>query len=244
MQDRHIPLLGASNMRDLGGVPLSEGHPIRRGLVFRSASLSGLTAADHGQLRALNLTTIVDLRSRSEQRDQPSRLPAGLTVIAPGDGGIGAQPGITRNRRPHTEDEAITMMRQGYESYPDRMATAIAALFEAIAQAPKAPVLFHCTAGKDRTGFVAAVLLKALGADDADIMADYLATNELWDRKSARMSFLPKPAQEAIFQARAEYLHAALDTVTNRFGSVEDYLLSACTVSSKTIDSARDVLVG
>ena len=73
MQDRHIPLIGASNVRDLGGVRLTEGGEIRRGLVFRSASLSGLTAADHGKLRALNLATIVDLRSRSEQRDSPSR---------------------------------------------------------------------------------------------------------------------------------------------------------------------------
>jgi protein-tyrosine phosphatase len=239
MQNRQIALEGGSNMRDLGGWALPDGRRMRSGWMFRAASLSSLNAVDHGRLRGLNLATVIDLRSPGEQRDSPSRLPRDLTVIAPGDPGTSAQPGPARNRRPHTEAEAIAMMQHGYETYPDRMAPAIAALFQAAAHSESAPLLFHCTAGKDRTGFVAAIVLKAFGAGDDRVMADYLATNTMWDRKSSRMSFLPKPALEAILQAKAEYLTTALDTVARQHGTVETYLADRCSVSRDTLEAAR-----
>jgi protein-tyrosine phosphatase len=243
MHERQIALDGGSNMRDLGGWALPDGRRMRAGWMFRAASLSTLSAVDHGRLRALSLATVIDLRSSGEQRDSPSRLPRGLTVIAPGDPGTTMHPGLARNRRPHTEAEAVDMMRLGYESYPDRMAPALAAVFEAAAHSEGRPLLFHCTAGKDRTGFVAAIVLKAFGADGDQVMADYLATNTMWDRKSSRMSFLPAPAQEAILQARAEYLTAAIDTVMSRYGAVDAYLTDRCLVSRDVLEAARQAAI-
>ncbi len=242
-EDRHVPLQGASNMRDLGGLPLRNGGRVRRGRVFRSASLNGLTAADHDRLRALGLGTVVDLRSPSEQRDTPSNLPPGLAVIAPGDGGAGPQPGARRNRRPHTEAAAIEMMRQGYQTYPHRMAAATKALFQAVADADAGAILVHCAAGKDRTGFVAAMLLQTVGASAETVMQDYLATNLMWDRKSDRISFLPKPAKEAIFSTRTEYLQAALETLLGEFGSTEDYLAKMCGIDTATVSGVRAALI-
>ncbi len=243
MQDRQIPLDGGSNMRDLGGWAMADGRRMRSGWLFRAASLSSLSAVDHGRLRALNIATVIDLRSPGEQRDSPSRLPRGLTVTAPGDPGSATHPGLARNRRPHTEAEAVDMMRRGYQSYPDRMAPALATVFEAAAHSDGRPLLFHCTAGKDRTGFVAAIVLKAFGADEDQVMTDYLATNTMWDRKSSRMSFLPAPAQEAILQARTEYLHTAIETVMGRYGTVDAYLTDRCAVSRDVLEAARQAAI-
>lgn len=230
VQDRHIPLEGGSNMRDLGGVPLADGARVRRGRLYRSAALNALTPGDTALLANLGLSAVVDLRSPAEQAYAPSRLPPGLAVIAPGDGGVGAVPGHKRRPNPVTEADARHMMRDGNRTYPLRMAAAMSALYQTLAEADGG-VLFHCAAGKDRTGFAAAVILLAAGASHEAVIEDYMATNAIWNRKSARLSGLPMKAREAVFSARAEYLEAALEAMEKNFGTANDYLTGRCGVA-------------
>ena len=241
--DRQIPLTGGSNMRDLGGLPLAGGGQVRRGKIYRSAALNTLTDEDVALLASMGLATVVDLRSTAEQAYAPSRLPAGLRVIAPGDGGVGAVPGHKWRPNPATEGQARRMMREGNRTYPERMVPAVAATFEALAYAESGGLLFHCAAGKDRTGFVAAVILLYLGASEETVMEDYLATNLIWDRKSARISGMPERAREAVFSARAEYLGAALDEMVARYGSHTTYLADRCGIAVPVLERAKESLV-
>lgn len=243
VHDRHVPLDGGSNMRDLGGLPLSGGGRVRRGRVYRSAALNTLTDGDVALLASIGLATVVDLRSKAEQTYAPSRLPDGLRVVTPGDGGSGAVPGHTRRPNPITEAQARRMMRDGNRTYPVRMAPAIAATFEALAEDSQGALLFHCAAGKDRTGFVAAVLLSALGASHETVIEDYLASNLIWNRKSARLSGMPEKAREAVFSAQAEYLEAALEVMHKEFATAADYLTARCNVTAAALDRVRAGLV-
>jgi protein-tyrosine phosphatase len=224
VHSRHIALEGASNMRDLGGLPLGDGGWVRRGRLYRSAALNELTEGDRVLLSGLGLSAVVDLRSEAERTYAPSRLPPGLPVIAPGDGGVGSIPGYKRRPNPVTEADARRMMRAG-----------MGALYRTLAET-EGGVLFHCAAGKDRTGFAAAIILLATGASHETVVEDYLATNIIWDRKSARLSGLPRQAREAVFSARAEYLEAALEAMVKEFGQAEDYLTGRCGVSAGLLE--------
>ena len=233
--DRHVPLDGGSNMRDLGGLPLKGGGNVRRGVVYRSAGLHELTPGDGEKLVSLGIRSVVDLRSERERTFAPSRLPDSLLVVAPGDGNAGMVPGHRRRPDPVTEADARRMMREGNRTYPERLAAAVSATFSAIAETEGA-LLFHCTAGKDRTGFVAATILLSAGVDREAVVEDYLMTNEIWDRKSApAMSRLPLAARDAVFSARAEYLEAALEAMEKAHGSLQDYLDARCGISETTI---------
>ncbi len=240
--DRHVPLEGSSNMRDLGGLPLAGGGAVRRGKVYRAAVLSELTDADQAVLAGLNISTVIDLRSEWERTHAPSRLPPGLEVLTPGDGSVGAQPGL-HQRNPKTAADAIRMMQDGNRSYPERLAVVAAETFRAVASEKPGSVLFHCTAGKDRTGFIAAMLLLSIGVSEAAVIEDYLATNLIWRRNSAYINQLPEPVREPVFSARAEYIAAALDEVTQRYGSYDTYLLERCGVPMPVLGRVRSLLV-
>ncbi len=238
---RHIALEGASNMRDLGGLPLGDAGRVRSGRLYRSAALNELTDGDQALLAGLGLSAVVDLRSEAERSYAPSRLPPGLPVIAPGDGGVGSIPGYKRRPNPVTEADARRMMREGNRTYPLRMAAAMGALYRTLAET-EGGVLFHCAAGKDRTGFAAAVILMTAGASHETVIEDYLATNTIWDRKSARISGLPVKAREAVFSARAEYLEAALEAMEKEFGMAQDYLTGRCGVSASLLEQVTESL--
>ena len=237
VHDRHIPLDGTSNMRDLGGLPLAGGRRMRRGRVYRAGALHELSDADRAKLAGLGIATSVDLRSEAERAHAPSRLPPGVAVLAPGDGGVGAQPGL-RQLNPKTAADAIRMMQAGNRSYPERLAAAVAETFRAVVAAgekagpggPASAVLFHCSAGKDRTGFFAAILLLSAGASRETVIEDYLATNLIWRRNSVFINQLPEAVREPVFAARADYIESALEEVDSRYGSVEAYLAGRCTI--------------
>lgn len=240
--DRYVPLEGASNMRDLGGLSLADGGRVRRGRVFRSAGLSELTSSDQATIAGLGIATVIDLRSEAERAHAPSRLPSGLEVLAPGDGGVGAQPGL-RQRNPKTAADAIAMMRTGNRSYPERLAAAVSETFRVVAEDKAGGVLFHCSAGKDRTGFVAAMLLLSAGASRDTVIEDYLATNLMWKRNSVFINQLPEPVREPVFSARQEYIEAALDEVEQQHGSVTGYLVRRCGIGESMLERAATVLI-
>ncbi len=240
--DRNVPLESGGNMRDLGGLPLAGDAQFRRRRIYRSAALNALTAADRLCLTRLGLKSVVDLRSPLERAHAPSRLPEGLRIVTPGDGSVDAAPGNRYRPDPMTEADARRMMCEGYRTYPLRMAAAIGATLRVLVEG-QGGLLFHCAGGKDRSGFVAAVILLTAGASHETVLEDYLATDHVWNRKSARLSGMPGKVQEAVFTARAEYLEAALAALEQEFGTVEDYLTGRCRVDARTLARVRAALV-
>lgn len=229
MEDRLVPLDGPANFRDLGGYRTTDGHTVRGGRVFRSDSLSFMTDGDVGHvLDVLGIRTVVDLRAGHEV-DQFSHGPLeahGVRFrhmpiidetrgpIEPPDGGPPRELGL---------DEVYLLM---LERFGDRFA----AVLRVIADPANHPVVFHCAAGKDRTGLVAALVLGLLGVPDDVIAADYALTAErmpvLLLRHRNRAAFQDGVVEVGgdRFSAEAAAMHSVLDALASRHGGVEAYV--------------------
>lgn len=222
---RDIRLEGASNLRDLGGWPTRDGRRVRHGQVFRSAALHGVTTSDIAALKALGVRHVVDFRGDGERARWPTKMTEGVTIheltIAPT---IGASLTDLVADPKSTGDDVVRVMRQAYGSYIDDWHHRYAALFDLLLHETPAPVLFHCTAGKDRTGVAAMLILAALGVDEAVIEQDYLATNTMWRRDAEVAAGLPKHVADTLLTVQPAFLAAAMEAIQARHGSVDAYL--------------------
>src|SRR4051794_13264972 len=160
-----IELEGASNLRDLGGWPAADGRRVRPGRIYRSATLANLTEADMDRIGALGLRTVFDLRGLREAEARPSRLPAGAErVHVPIEPTVGASLRDLLQREQATGEDVVALLRRAYLDYTARFLGVYRQLFALLLEAGRGPLLFHCSAGKDRTGVGAALVLTALGA--------------------------------------------------------------------------------
>lgn len=241
----HTPYLeGAPNFRDIGGYGAAGGQ-VRHGRVFRSDVLSRLSDADVAKLAALDIRLVFDLRLPKERRKDVTRWPAGQPVET-----------ISFDVRPELVDAQATRWQellavgeldsQGvreimfnlYRRMPKALAMDLAMLFARL-DAPTPPAtLVHCTGGKDRTGFVCAMLLAALDVGRDDILADYLLTGQRLSPErfvAERLAVPGKPlsAGEAevlrtFATVQEEYLATAFAQIEADFGSVNAYLATLC----------------
>ena len=226
---RLIPLQGATNVRDLGGYETACGHRVRWRRLFRADGLHGLTPADHGALEALGIEEALDLRYGPERAGEPACLPesvASVHVGLPDKPAASLLETLDVGGVPSAE-AARAWLRESYAGYPEKYAPACKAILRRLAAEGAPPLLFHCTAGKDRTGFAAAVMLEALGVPRATIMEDYLLTNRHWDRGGREPECLPREIYEPVFAAREEYLAASWATLDREHGGLEGWLDSA-----------------
>ncbi|MGW2018080.1 tyrosine-protein phosphatase [Streptomyces sp. NPDC001927] len=247
LADRLIKLRGTVNFRDAGGYRTADGHWVKMGEIFRSDALNQLTADDLAKLQRLGIRTVFDLRMQSERDKDPDRVPAGAThVVADVLAGTG-----TFTSMPKSPAEAEAMMVEG-NRFMVSGATAKAAyttVFEGIADERRHGVLFHCTAGKDRTGWNNAALLTALGVPEETVMADYLASNTYRAAANeAILSHLP-PQQAAVYKplldVRPEYLNASFSEVEEEYGSFRSYLKHGLGIDARELkDLKRELLVG
>lgn len=220
-----VPLKGGSNFRDLGGYRTEDGRTVRRRAVFRSAHLGGLTNEDRVALVGLGVRTIVDLRGVSEAAETPHLIDGVDCRIV----GAHIEPQLGDKIRVAVESGTATphLMMQyltdHYRDYPRRCAPGFRTLFATLSDGTHRPLVFHCTAGKDRTGFASALLLTLLGVPWDTVMDDYLRTNELWTGHIGRYPELDIDTRAAIVEARTAYLEAAFDIVAKDFGGPETF---------------------
>ncbi|WP_422001539.1 tyrosine-protein phosphatase [Reyranella sp.] len=220
-----VSLKGGSNFRDLGGYRTADGGTVRPRTVFRSAHLGTLTDEDRTTLGGLGVRTIVDLRGVSEAAETPHCID-GLTCRV-----VGAhiEPGVGDRIRGAVADGTASphLMMQyltdHYRDYPRRCAPGFRTLFGTLSDGEHRPLVFHCTAGKDRTGFASALLLTLLGVPWETVIEDYLRTNELWTGHIGRYPELDIDTRAAIIEARTPYLEAAFAVVRDDFGSAESF---------------------
>ena len=222
--ERRIVLEGAVNFRDQGGYPTENGRFVKWRRLFRSDSLHDLTESDVQTITGtLGLTTIVDLRSTN-------------SVLEDGRGLL-ALSGIAYHNYPFLERRGIEPPTSG--SDPGERLTAIyqwillnagtlmAQAFNALAQDVNQPALFHCNAGKDRTGVLGATLLSVLGVSREDVVADFLMTNEVIDGILARIKKMPgfQDSTRDGIMAPQSAIEKFLDVMQREFGGPESYLL-------------------
>jgi protein-tyrosine phosphatase len=222
--DRVLSLQGATNFRDLGGYPGHGGRPLRWRRVFRSDHLAGLTDADRDALAALGLARSFDFRGEAERAAEPYHLP-GLVQHS-----LAIEPSVAQRMDaleqagiPLTPDRMRALMVDLYQRLVTTQAHRFAEFFEHLLAAD-APLVFHCTAGKDRTGVAAALLLCALGVPREVVAEDFLLTNAVYRRPATVPSRLPPEVLAVLWSVDAAFLQAAFDTIESQQGGMEHFL--------------------
>jgi protein-tyrosine phosphatase len=141
-----------------------------------------------------------------------------------------------------SEAETVALMVQTYRSFARDAIPTYARFFQHLIEQPT-PVVFHCTAGKDRTGFAAALLLSALGADRDTVMADYLLTNQLYRRSPLIKTEGPAHVVDVLWRVQPAFLDAALDTVEREFGGMGRYLQGPMGLGQPELSRLRERLL-
>jgi protein-tyrosine phosphatase len=227
---RNLELEGVFNFRDLGGYRTLDGRSLRWRTLFRADGLGRLTADDLDTLRPIALRSVVDLRT-SREIDERGRFPFEHYPVAFHHLSVIDQTWDIERER--TRDlPAPQFLYEAYTSMLDDGADRFAAVFPVLADADALPAVFHCAAGKDRTGLLAALLLGALGVAAAEIVADYALTRATMDRFIARAraestgAALIDTAPQVFFSAEPAAMSRLLDDIERSHGSVRTYVLS------------------
>jgi protein-tyrosine phosphatase len=246
-------LEGALNFRDLGGYRATDGRSVRWHCVYRSGTTHALTAGDIARLGAQGIRYAFDLRSNKERRDQPNRLRdiANLEYRfrdhdhLPGD--IRRLLESPETRAEHTHQMMIDL----YRTLPFEFADAFRTLFSHITDGD-IPLVFNCTAGKDRTGVAAALLLTALGVPRDTVLEDYLLTGQFFERSCdlilregtmPLLATLDRTIWEPLMRVHPEYLEAMFERLTSSHGSVEGYLLDQLGLDAAQLEALRSRLL-
>ena len=222
--ERVLALQGATNFRDLGGYVGHGGRPLRWRRVFRSDHLAGLTAADREALATLGVARSLDFRGVAERAAEPYELPGLVQHSLAIEPSVAQRMGdLERSGLELTPERMVGLMTELYLRLVGPNAARFAEFFEHL-RASDEPLVFHCTAGKDRTGIAAALLLLALGVPRDEVMRDYLLTNEVYRHPHVASPRLSAEALAVLWSVRPEYLTAALTAIEAAPGGLEGYL--------------------
>jgi len=237
---RQIQFEGAHNFRDLGGYPLSCGGAFTPGRVYRSDHLGRLTDTDRQRLGQLGIKTVVDLRRASERAENPDLLrdtginEVWLPVEAEGADVINIRREVEAGRV--DAQAASEFLLQANRLFVTRFSHVYSKFLHLLLEPHSLPLVFHCSAGKDRAGYAAALTLLVAGASKDEVMTDYLATNRC-NREHRRflMAGLPdgegveatRLALDALMQVEERYLAAAFTEIQARYSDISDYMSRA-----------------
>jgi len=228
-----LDLEGGQNFRDLGGYETDDGRTVKWGVIYRSGSMHGMTRRDHDAVMGLNIRAVCDFRSTAERQQEPVNWPAGHTPTIFADDYLmdfGPLKRVFSDSNVSVE-EARQAFAAFYGELPYRFNGQYRRMFEGLL-AHHVPMVFNCSAGKDRTGVCAALLLTALGVSREKVMRDYLLSNETFDlQKSlatdpdvdADWRRLPPELLEVLVGAHDSCLDAVFDSIKKRSGSLGAY---------------------
>jgi len=255
--EAELRLAGAPNFRDVGGMPVGAGR-VRRGLLYRSDRLAHLTAQDLEALHMLDLRLVCDVRSAAERERHPNRLPAGhqaqLLHLDVSTDLRADELLVDIVRADPTARGARRMMLETYRRMPAAFAGRLHRFFDLLIDAGRLPALVHCTAGKDRTGFVVAMTLLAIGAPMDAVLSDYMLTGERQDAARREVSITklialkggiepPLEVARTIVTVREEYLYTALATIASSYGGLDAYLRQVGGLDAQRREALRERLV-
>ncbi|HEY1830523.1 MAG TPA: tyrosine-protein phosphatase [Acidimicrobiales bacterium] len=239
--DRLIALEGAVNFRDLGGYVTGDGLRTKWRVLFRADGLGDLTASDLTVLRALGIRTVVDLRSFDEV--ERSRFDVEAHPVD-----FHHYPFIKTLPDVATWEQAPGLLAEQYKEMADDAGDQIVRVLAVLAGAEARPAVFHCTAGKDRTGLLSAVLLLALGVDEETVVADYALSGAAMDRLRAKLMAKYPDGKDAIarldepFNADPAHMVGLLEHLHRVYGSIEAYL-SHIGLDASLRDALRSALL-
>jgi len=254
-----LGITSVPNLRDLGGYQTADGKTVARGLVYRSNQLAHISPEDMEAIAGLNLKVDYDLRTAAEKDALPDELPPGveyvwLDVLAdlPGAGPAELEKLMADKEAANAElggGKAAEMFGESYREFvslPSAKAE-FRKLFLGLGDQEQLPALFHCTTGKDRTGWAAAALLSLLGVPKDVIMEDYLRSNDniIPMYQEVIDGFVAAGGEEsiplAILGVREEYLETSFDEMEKEFGSIENYFAEGLGIDAEHQQAIRDI---
>lgn len=224
-----LTLPSLSNFRDLGGLPTASGGRTRPGRLYRSPRLTDLSHDDIARLDDQAVVAIVDFRGEKEAEMAPIALSPGLMQRRIGlaiEPQAGARIRMAEAQGGVSHEVAHAIMMNSYRAYVTDHAPTYARFVRLVAAA-EGPVIFHCSAGKDRTGFGAALLLAALGVTREAIVADYLRTNTDWQPPADIGDRVPESYRRVLLGVDTAYLDAALAALEREYGGAERFVRAA-----------------
>jgi protein-tyrosine phosphatase len=250
--ERILPLQKGVNIRDAGGYHTRDGQMVRWGKLYRSGSMSRLSAEDQVYLQRMGVRLVYDLRSVAERDKRPDKLPN--------------DPNLQQRHLPMESGDRFERLRgiytvlfrkgaidhfmlDGYQRVMiDSNAHLIGEIFQQLAEPRQLPAVLHCTAGKDRTGLVNALLLLTLGVPEETVLADYTLSNKFYDHFRAGIAADLKQVApwgisiddlQDLLLVKEKTLRGALDYLRQNYGSLKGYLHDAAGVSDKTISQLK-----
>ncbi len=249
---RKLSMDGSYNSRELGGYKTTDGKSVKWGVLFRSDKLSDISLEDQKYLKNLGIQRIVDFRSKAEKAEDPDKIPEGVAYI---------EMPIEVDGAMRTKIEAILkgeinrnvkgFLIEANEEFIKNYSHIYSKFLKDLAKEQK-PTMFHCTAGKDRAGFAAAITLIAIGVSKEDAINDYMKTNEYTAERINEM--ISKIELMSLYQTdgellrpllgvEREYLEAAFKAAEDEYGSLENYIRSGLNISEKEIQQLRSFLL-
>ena len=248
--ERRVLLEGAVNFRDLGGYATIDGRRTRWGRVFRSDAFHALTDEDRSRFSELGMRVIYDLRSDSERMSHPNAVPEDDTVrsvelfLSSGTDETGALPPLEQLL------EGSGFLLGLYRGMVSNSAPVFGTLLSGLAEPDALPAVFHCLWGKDRTGVAAALLLSALGVPQADVVDDYMLTEQFRSQQDVRTAVarlqvagVPPEAAAGVASAAGWVIDAVLSEIVEQYGDIDGYLLGPAGMRRQALDDLRRLVL-
>jgi protein-tyrosine phosphatase len=252
-QSRWIAFSGVRNFRDLGGYQTVSGQTIRRCLLYRSANLHNLTDKDLQRLDRLSLRRVIDFRADIEKVHEPDRLPTDSNIqvleIPILDSSTEVALTLEKQIKAGKVDSInpSELLIEANVQLASRFTPQYQQFIHEVMEANGQPILFHCTAGKDRTGFAAAILLRILGVPPETVMFDYLLSNKYYFkplRRNLVLIALTKGRKIAsvvggFLVVKTAYLKTAFNTIDQQYGSFDEYIRQGLDLTKEQIEHLR-----
>nr|WP_199157403.1 tyrosine-protein phosphatase [Pedobacter sp. ASV2] len=239
---RAVPVKGATNFRDLGGYETKQGTHVKWGKIYRSGEISKLTDADIQLLNQKHINFVVDFRGNDEVAKAKDRLPQGAGYIQLPAGSENLGNLMLQLPKLNSADSLM----ESFYSQTSHLKAKYQPFFQALLQQPdSSALLFHCTAGKDRTGIGAALLLYALGVPEQTILEDYLLSNEYRKVENEQMiqGLVKMGVKEQVARdlagVKQEYLMATYNAILSQYGSLDNFLTTEMGLSNADLVKLR-----
>ena len=249
---RLLPMDGAHNTRELGGYKTTDGKSVKWGMLYRSDKLSDISDTDQAYLQNLGIKKIIDFRSKEEKEEDPDIIPKGIDYIEMPisvDGAMRSK--IEAVLKGETNKDVKSFLidanKEFVSNYTDVYEDFLRNLID-----DDGPALFHCTAGKDRAGFAAAITLIALGVSKEDVINDYMKTNQFTKERIEEiigqielMTLYQTDAEilRPLLGVEREYIETAFQTAEEKYGSLENFIRDGLNISDEDIQKLRNKFI-
>lgn len=247
--------LSKLNFRDIGGLPTQDGGVVRPGIIYRSEGPASFHPVHREELAALNIKLVCDLRSEGERDKDPNDWAATarlLNLDVTADLRVKTNSGWEALRHDQSPETVRSALVGNYASIPAALRPHLQHLVESIVDG-ETPLLVHCTAGKDRTGVMIALLLRAVGVPEDVVIADYERSDVfaknlrlrggIEEQFNETFGFIPtQELIDAMIGVDVAFLNAAFEVIAAEYGSLEDYF-TACGVDAPLLARFRETMV-